>query len=144
MSKERIIKFWFIFSLAILALYYAMPKSAMALDVSAKKTDNEDANVLDLSKIPLLNRFRLKDNMESNGFNDEERRSIYYAYKEGRVGDEDYYKFYSSTEKPSTGQSWRRISFSVYNEPNKKLRVDINPKDKAVMLNYAVKLYGVK
>lgn len=143
MVKKGFSNVWFVFSLVLLSAYFLYPKTATALETEQENFNNNNKeDLIDLNNIPFLNRFKFKDKLDGSGFDDEERRSIYYGYKEGRVGEEDYSKFfYSSTEKPSNEQSWRRISFSVFDRPNKKVRLEVNPKDKAIKLNFAIKLH---
>jgi len=134
---------WFIFGLALFALLYLITRSAEALEALQQNSANNDSTVVEKS-IPFLNRFKLKDRMDAAGFDDEERKSIYQSYKDGRAGEEQYAKFYSPSEKLLAGQSWKRLSYAVYEKPGQNLHIDVNPKNHGVMLNYSLKMDGFK
>jgi len=141
---KRVFNSLFIFGLVLFALFHLMPRSVEAMEASQQNSANNDPIVPEMQNIPFLNRFKLKDRMDAAGFDDEEKKSIYRAYKDGRVGEEEYVKFYSPSEKLLAGQSWKRLSFTIYDRPNSNLRLDVSPKGKAVMLKYSLRLDGLK
>lgn len=92
--------------------------------------------------LPLLKRFQIND--EYGVSNDEFDVKLYQAYREGRVTEDEYTKFMNNNfreDRRDTEEivTWRRVSFAFYEEKDTKVRLEVKPRDRSVMLKFTFK-----